>query len=150
MEHFEKLDKKSLADEYAYLMRKDKKNKMNTYININLEDFSIPPMLLQPYIENAIWHGLRYKKEKGKLEISIQKKDEETVVISIIDDGIGRKKSQEIKTKNQLKQKSKGMSTIKNRIAILNDMYKERVIVDISDVLENGEGTKVTLLLKKR
>ena len=118
--------------------------------NINLEDFSIPPMLLQPYIENAIWHGLRYKKEKGKLEISIQKKDEETVVISIIDDGIGRKKSQEIKTKNQLKQKSKGMSTIKNRIGILNDMYKERVIVDISDVLENGEGTKVTLLLKKR
>ncbi|WP_226789252.1 hypothetical protein, partial [Polaribacter reichenbachii] len=63
-------------------------------------------------------------------------------------DGIGRKKSQELKTKNQLKQKSKGMSTIKNRIAILNDMYKERIAVNVSDALQNGEGTKVELLLK--
>lgn len=117
--------------------------------NINLEQFSIPPMLLQPYIENAIWHGLRYKKEKGNLEITINKKDNETVIISIVDDGIGRKKSQEIKTKNQLKQKSKGMSTIKNRIAILNDMYKERIAVNVTDVSKTGEGTKVELLLKK-
>ena len=107
-------------------------------------------MLLQPYIENAIWHGLRYKKEKGNLEISIQKRDNETVSILIIDDGIGRKKSEELKTKNQLKQKSKGMSTIKNRVAILNDMYKERVTVNVADVLENGQGTKVELLVKKK
>ena len=78
------------------------------------------------------------------------KKNEETLSILIIDDGIGRKKSQELKTNNQLKQKSKGMSTIKNRIAILNDMYKDRVSVNVSDVLENGEGTKVELLLKKK
>jgi sensor histidine kinase YesM len=105
-------------------------------------------MLLQPYIENAIWHGLRYRTEKGTLEISITKKDTETVSILIIDDGIGRKKSQELKTKNQLRQKSKGMSTIKDRITILNSMYKERISVDVSDVLETGEGTKVELLLK--
>ncbi len=140
LELYVKLEHNRFKDKFNYKITIDE--------NINLEHFSIPPMLLQPYIENAIWHGLRYKKEKGSLEISVCKKDDETVSISIIDDGIGRKKSQELKTKNQLKQKSKGMSTIKNRIAILNDMYKERIAVNVCDALQNGEGTKVELLLK--
>lgn len=137
-----KLEHNRFKEKFDYQILVDK--------NINLEQFSIPPMLLQPYIENAIWHGLRYRKAKGNLEISISKKDEETVLVAIKDDGIGRKKSQELKTKNQLKQKSKGMSTIKNRVAILNNMYKKRVAVFVSDVLENGEGTKVELFLKKK
>ena len=136
-----KLEHNRFKDKFNYQISVDE--------NINLEHFSIPPMLLQPYIENAIWHGLRYRKEKGNLEVFINKKDEETVLITIKDDGIGREKSQELKTKNQLKQKSKGMSTIKNRVAILNDMYKERISVSVSNVLENGEGTKVELLLKR-
>ena len=143
-----------LLELYVKLEHNRFKDKFNYQINIDntidLEQFSIPPMLLQPYIENAIWHGLRYRKTLGNLEISINKKENNTVSILIIDDGIGRKKSQELKTKNQLKQKSKGMSTIKNRITILNNMYKERIAVSVSDVLENGEGTKVELLLKKK
>jgi len=55
----------------------------------------------------------------------------------------------EMKTKNQLKQKSKGMSTIKNRIAILNDMYKDKVKVTVTNAQTNGTGTKVTLTLKR-
>ena len=142
LELYVKLEHNRFKEKFDYNISVDE--------SINLEQFSIPPMLLQPYIENAIWHGLRYKKEKGNLAISINKKDDETVVITIIDNGIGRRKSEELKTKNQLKQKSKGMSTIKNRVAILNDMYKERVTVNVTDVLESGEGTKVELLLKKK
>jgi two-component system, LytTR family, sensor kinase len=141
LELYVKLEHNRFKDKFDYQIKVDER--------IDLEQFSIPPMLLQPYIENAIWHGLRYKKEKGNLEISINKEDDATVLITIIDDGIGRKKSQEVKTKNQLKQKSKGMSTIKNRIAILNDMYKERIAVNVTDAKENGEGTKVELLLKR-
>ncbi|QTD38640.1 histidine kinase [Polaribacter batillariae] len=141
LELYVKLEHNRFKDKFDYQINIDK--------NIDLDQFLIPPMLLQPYIENAIWHGLRYKKEKGNLEISINQKDAETISILIIDDGIGRKQSQELKTKNQLKQKSKGMSTIKNRIAILNDMYKDRISVEVSNVLETGEGTKVALLLKK-
>lgn len=142
LELYVKLEHNRFKDKFDYSIRVEE--------SISLDEFEIPPMLLQPYIENAIWHGLRYKTEKGNLAVHIHQKDKETLSITVKDDGIGRKKSQELKTKNQLKQKSKGMSTIKNRIAILNDMYKERISVNVSDVLDNGEGTKVELLLKRK
>ena len=75
--------------------------------------------------------------------------DSENIQISISDDGIGRKKSKELKTEHQKKQNSKGMGNIKKRISILNDMYKDKVDVEISDVFENNEGTRVQLILKK-
>ena len=142
LELYVKLEHNRFKDKFDYSIQVDD--------SINLEEFEIPPMLLQPYIENAIWHGLRYKTEKGNLAVHIHQKNKETLKILVKDDGIGRRKSQELKTKNQLKQKSKGMSTIKNRIAILNDMYKERISVNVSDVSDTGEGTKVELLLKRK
>ena len=106
-------------------------------------------MLLQPYVENAVWHGLRYKKTKGNLSIYFQQKDSETVQITITDDGIGRKKSKDLKTQNQKKQQSKGMNNIKKRIRILNEMYSDKVDVIISDISDDETGTKVVLTLKK-
>lgn len=141
IELYVKLEHNRFKDKFGYHVFIDS--------NINLEDFNIPPMLLQPYIENAIWHGLRYKEEMGELLISMEVYDHETIRIVIQDDGIGRGKSKELKTENQLKRKSKGMITIKNRIAILNDMYKEKISVNVTDAFENGEGTKVELLLKR-
>ncbi len=117
--------------------------------NLNLDDFEIPPMLLQPYVENAVWHGLRYKEEKGHLHIHFTQKDSDTAIVTISDDGVGREKSKALKTENQKKQKSKGMGNIKKRIDILNDMYGDRIDVVVTDVFESGEGTKVTLTLKK-
>jgi sensor histidine kinase YesM len=123
--------------------------KINVDEKLKVSEFQIPPMLLQPYIENAIWHGLRYKEEKGMLSISITAKTDEILEITIEDDGIGRKRSMELKTKNQLRQKSKGMGNIKKRIAILNDMYKDKVDVSVTDIFQDGQGTKVILTLKK-
>lgn len=116
---------------------------------LKIDDFVIPPMLLQPYIENAVWHGLRYRETKGKLEIRFDQTDSESIKISITDDGIGRKKSKELKTANQKKQQSKGMGNIKKRIQILNQMYKDKVDVTVSDLHESGNGTRVTLIVKK-
>ena len=141
LELYVKLEHNRFKDKFDYNIHIEE--------SIPLEQYSIPPMLLQPYIENAIWHGLRYKKEKGKLQISMLPKNNESITILIEDDGIGREKSIEMKTKNQLKQKSKGMSTIKNRIAILNDMYQDKISVMVSNVFEDGSGTKVELTLKK-
>lgn len=124
----------------------------NIYVdeNININDFVIPPMLLQPYIENAVWHGLRYKKTKGHLEVHITPSKKDEIVISITDDGIGREKSKALKTENQQKQNSKGMGNIKKRVSILNDMYKDKVDVSITNYLDQEDtGTKVIVTLKK-
>ena len=116
---------------------------------VNVDQFEIPPMLLQPYIENAVWHGLRYKKEKGHLHIKFLPKNDSEIYIEIIDNGIGREQSKSLKTDNQKKQNSKGMNNIKKRVSILNDMYKDKVDVTISDVQKEGDvGTKVVVLLK--
>ncbi|WP_170864574.1 tetratricopeptide repeat-containing sensor histidine kinase [Aquimarina spongiae] len=116
---------------------------------IDVAEYMIPPMLLQPYVENAVWHGLRYKSEKGTLSIRFDKIDEGSIKIVIEDDGIGRKQSKALKTNNQKLQKSRGMGNIKKRIEILNEMYKDKVDVFISDLNGNEEGTRVQLILKK-
>ncbi len=117
--------------------------------NVQVDAFAIPPMLLQPYVENAIWHGLRYAAEKGALRIDVAQIEQGILQITVTDNGIGRKKSAELKTQHQRKQKSKGMGNIKKRIAILNEMYKNKIDVAISDLNEDGTGTKVVLKLKK-
>ncbi len=107
-------------------------------------------MSLQPYIENAVWHGLRYKKTKGLLRISMAQTNAEEIKITITDNGIGREKSKALKTENQQKHASKGMGNIKKRVAILNAMYKDKVDVYV-DGFQDAEdtGTKVVVTLKK-
>lgn len=117
--------------------------------SINMKEFVIPPMLLQPYVENAVWHGLRYKEEKGKLDIKFLAVSRDSVKIIIEDNGIGRKRSKSLKTEHQKRQKSKGMGNIQKRISILNEMYRDKVDVIVEDVFENEEGTRVVLNLKK-
>ncbi|WP_460219998.1 histidine kinase [Psychroserpens sp. MEBiC05023] len=118
--------------------------------DVKVAEYQIPPMLLQPYIENAVWHGLRYKTEKGHLYIKIAKKSNTEITITVADDGIGRIRSKDLKTANQQKQKSKGMGNIKKRVAILNNMYKDKVDVSIADFQDAEDtGTKVVVTLKK-
>ncbi|WP_298237545.1 histidine kinase [uncultured Algibacter sp.] len=142
IELYTKLEHFRFKDKFEYSITVDEQ--------INVKDFLIPPMLLQPYIENAVWHGLRYKKTKGHLEISFTQKTPNEINIIINDDGIGRKKSKALKTKNQQKQNSKGLGNIKKRVSILNNMYKDRVDVFIDDFKDEEDiGTKVVVTLKK-
>ncbi|WP_142189836.1 histidine kinase [Arenibacter algicola] len=141
LELYTKLEHSRFSDKFDYRITVDE--------DIDIDAFQIPPMLLQPYIENAIWHGLRYREDKGFLQIGIKQKDKLVLEISITDNGIGRKNSAALKTQNQKKQKSKGMGNIKKRIEILNDMYRDRVDVIISDLETNGTGTKVLFTIKK-
>ncbi|WP_432412673.1 histidine kinase [Rasiella sp. SM2506] len=141
LELYVKLEHFRFKDKFDYAITVDE--------NLQLSEFVIPPMLLQPYVENAVWHGLRYKEEKGALTIHFKQLNPETVIITITDDGIGRTKSKLLKTENQKKQKSKGMGNIQKRITILNEMHKDKVAVAIHNVSENEEGTQVVLTLKK-
>ena len=141
LELYVKLEHSRFPEKFDYEIHIDEQ--------IDIEAFRIPPMLLQPYIENAIWHGLRYKEEKGYLKISLQQRRKEQIEITITDNGVGRKKSAALKTINQKKQKSKAMGNIKKRISILNDMYKDKVAVTVNDLEEDQSGTSVVLTLKK-
>ena len=142
LELYTKLEHFRFKDKFEYNIKVDE--------NVNINEFQIPPMLLQPYIENAVWHGLRYKTEKGKLDINIVQKTKDEIAITIIDDGVGRVKSKALKTENQQKQNSKGMGNIKKRVSILNEMYKDKVDVFIDDFQQADDtGTKVVVTIKK-
>ena len=85
IELYTKLEHSRFKDKFEYDITIDEA--------IDVGSFKIPPMLLQPYIENAVWHGLRYKSEKGKLSINMTQKNTEELSITISDNGIGRKRS---------------------------------------------------------
>nr|WP_321225464.1 histidine kinase [uncultured Psychroserpens sp.] len=142
LELYTKLEHFRFQDKFDYDIAVD--------ANVVVGEYQIPPMLLQPYIENAVWHGLRYKTEKGHLQITVANRSANEITITIADDGIGRKRSKDLKTENQQKQNSKGMGNIKKRVAILNNMYKDKVDVFIDDfTTEEDAGTKVVVTLKK-
>lgn len=109
----------------------------------------VPPMLLQPIIENAVWHGLRYKDEKGFLNIAFAKADNPTgIQVTITDNGIGRTRSKAIKTDHQKLRDSKGLGNIKNRISLLNELHKLNINIAIDDAgLAPDVGTKVVLTM---
>ena len=117
--------------------------------NIDLDFIRVPPMLLQAYVENAIWHGLLHKKEGGKIEL-IYELDEmqERLKCTVLDNGIGRKKSLELKAKQTPtgNQKSFGLNSVKDLVEILNLLYDRPTQIQISDLYDdaqNGIGTKV-------
>ncbi len=141
LELYLKLEQSRFPDKFSYNMEVED--------SINMEAYKIPPMLLQPYLENAIWHGLRYRELPGFLKIRVSHKNNDTLEICIEDNGIGRKKSAALKTQHQKKQRSTAMGNIQKRIAILNDMYKNNISVTVMDLNEDGTGTRVTLTLNK-
>ncbi len=118
------------------------------YVDESLDDddFEIPPMLIQPYIENAIWHGLRYKENSGNLSLKLTKREND-LNIAISDNGIGRKKSAELKTNNQKKNRSTALRNIKERIQIVNELHGLKINVSIKDFNKDGTGTIVELIV---
>lgn len=116
---------------------------------LDLDEIDIPPMLIQPHIENAIWHGLRYRQEKGCLKVNIYKNGE-GIKISIEDNGIGRKASAILKTDNQKKKNSVGLKNTQERISIINKVYRTNYAIQIADVNEDQSGTRVEILTPMR
>jgi tetratricopeptide (TPR) repeat protein len=132
-----KLEHYRFRDKFDYEIRVDDE--------INKEAVQVPPMLIQPYIENAVWHGLRYKDTKGYLAVHISQA-EGKVIVEISDNGIGRQRSAELKTDNQKKHHSTGLKNIRERLNIINRIYKANYQVAIED-LPGGNGTRVKLHL---
>ena len=114
--------------------------------NIQTEDFEIPGFLIQPHLENAIWHGLRYRKSKGKLTLSMQREGKQ-LRVSIEDNGIGIEESKKLKTENQKSHKSRGFSNMQERIGLLNGLYGFKIVLDVQSPMNAEGGTVVAYLL---
>lgn len=107
----------------------------------------IPPMLLQPYVENAVIHGLMHKAGNGYLRIDISQNDDNLLVL-IEDNGVGREKAEQIKQDSGIERKSKGMLITGERLDILNQYTQDTYAVQITDLKdENGAalGTRVEI-----
>ena len=113
---------------------------------LDTDSLFVPNMIIQPHIEYAIWHGLRYKNEKGKLLLKVEPKSN-TIIISIDDDGIGITQSNALKTEFQKVHQSRGVSNTKERIALLSELYKTQITFSITEKEQPLTGTIVTVEL---
>jgi hypothetical protein len=112
----------------------------------------LPPMLIQPYVENAIWHGLMYRKEPGGMLTVDIKEMNDLIEVVIIDNGVGRAASEALKSKSALQQKSYGMKITSERMRVVNVAYQINAHAAINDRVDaDGQvaGTEVVLTLKK-
>ena len=117
--------------------------------NIDTEEMTIPPMMLQPFVENAIIHGVAHLKEKGKIEVHFTQKNQ-TLECEIIDNGIGRAKAKELKSQVEHQHKSAGLEVTQERLDILNKDVKGQKsleFIDLVDALGKAIGTKVVVRL---
>ncbi len=119
--------------------------------SVETEIIQVPSLLMQPYVENAVWHGLRHKKGNKNLLITI-KENSQQLQIEIDDNGVGREKSAEIKSQKLGAEQfeSKGTALAQQRIVLLNQQFPNLATTEIVDKLnENGEssGTKVIIYL---
>lgn len=104
----------------------------------------IPGMLIQPHLENAIWHGLRYRRGKGLLQLTFRRNAGSLAVI-IEDNGIGIEESKKHKTANQKKHSGRGIDNTLERIKILNTLYRQKISCVVEDKKPAGSGVKVTM-----
>ncbi|MCW4470487.1 histidine kinase [Flavobacterium sp. MFBS3-15] len=109
---------------------------------LDRETLWVPNMMLQPHLENAIWHGLRYKEGKGILKLSF-KPDGKNMLVTIDDDGIGPTKSQQLKTHNQKAHESRGLTNTRERMTLINELYKKNIDFTVTEKTEPETGTIV-------
>jgi ligand-binding sensor domain-containing protein len=123
---------------------------IETSEDLNIDEARIAPMLVQPLVENAIWHGLRTKKNDRKLFIRFFKKENQ-LICEVEDNGVGIRHTMENKPASLTAHRSVGITNIRERIALLNEKYNMKCslsILDKADMLEKkGSGTVAILQL---
>ncbi|WP_228412858.1 histidine kinase [Chryseobacterium sp. G0162] len=135
LQNYLALEKTRFADKFDYEIEIDE--------NLNMQSLQVPGMLVQPFLENAIWHGLRYRAEKGFLKLSFEKNERYLKVI-VEDNGIGIEESKKQKTKHQKTREGRGMKNTLERIQLLNDLYKKDITCSVKDK-ENHNGVLVII-----
>ncbi|WP_317193276.1 histidine kinase [Chryseobacterium endalhagicum] len=124
LQNYLALEKTRFADKFDYEIEVDE--------SLNMQSLKVPGMLIQPFLENAVWHGLRYRNDKGFLKLSFEKEDQ-YLKITIEDNGIGIEESKKQKTEHQKTREGRGMKNTVERIRLLNELYKKDITCSIKD-----------------
>jgi len=131
------LEKKRFGEKFCYTI--------DISEDIDQDETMIPSMILQPYIENAIWHGLMPKENGGKISIVIKPEGGDNLLIQIIDNGVGIDNSLRVQRD---KHESKGMSLTQERINLINQIEANPIQISIK---QNGKsGTTISILVPNR
>ncbi len=122
---------------------------LEVHSDLEALNYQVPAMLIQPYVENAIWHGLLHKEGERKLLVSLQLKDDMLECV-IEDNGIGRRKASEIRKQRNKEHESKGMTVTRERLEMMKKSSNKNASVNIEDLIDgvgNPLGTRVILLI---
>ena len=114
---------------------------------LNISRLKVPPLIIQPYVENAVWHGLMHKEEKGELEIVVVQEGD-WLYLKITDNGIGREQAARIASKSATKHKSMGLLITADRIAMMKNGNGSESAVFINDLVNadaSAAGTEVQI-----
>ena len=114
--------------------------------SIDSNKITIPNMILQPYIENSIWHGLSHKKGERNLNIRVSRKNN-NIVCEVEDNGVGREMSAELKSLYRKEHRSRGMELLSKRFNLLSKEYGSEIRTTVEDLHDNGTatGTRVAI-----
>lgn len=120
---------------------------------IEEEELQVPPMILQPYVENAIWHGLLPRDSGGSVVVAVNQHGEGSIILTISDDGIGRKEAKERKQSGgeNERHRSSGMKMIEERLDLLQQTTGQQCSVQIIDCYNEATnvptGTRVEIII---
>jgi len=112
-----------------------------------LADVKIPPLVLQPFVENAIWHGLALKQGAKEIKISVEK-TENTLIISIIDNGIGREQAAINKAARLVEKESLGINLTKERLEAYTAHLSEKVSITFKDIYHRDKPAGTIVLIR--
>jgi ligand-binding sensor domain-containing protein len=141
LEDYCKLEHLRFGDKFDYSIEVDKR--------INILAYEIAPSMIQPFMENAIWHGVRYLEgRKGFVRITFMLPEDHFIICKVEDDGIGRKSSAERKTEEQKKRKSRGISIIEERLEIFNTMNKTKLEIQFRDLYPDKADTGTEVIIQ--
>ncbi|WP_291914757.1 sensor histidine kinase [Chitinophaga sp. CB10] len=139
LENYMELEKLRFTDQFEYKIIVDPK--------LDADMVEIPTMIVQPFVENAIWHGLVHKKEKGRLTITFEEAPGR-ILCTIEDNGVGREKSAAIKQMQGHSHHSRGLQITRDRLAIYNSRFQVQAGFEIEDLYDKegkAAGTRVIL-----
>jgi ligand-binding sensor domain-containing protein len=146
------MDELEVLDLYVSLEKLRFKNEMTYRFElgeeVDAEEIRVPPMLIQPHLENAIWHGLRHKAGPKQLTLTIHEENDNYLTVIVEDNGIGRAKAAELKASQIANQRhaSKGRVLSENRMELLKKNYPLSLLTT-TDLYKEGlaSGTRVMM-----